>query len=406
MDSLKKTAVATLGSILLFVTGNLRAQGPYGSSETLVFDGKATPLGVFQVSDPGLFNLGGQWLAFLATVGWKADCSAPANYVPTIRFAVGALPPSQTLGSAPSNWQIIPDGKGSYAQFILPGAAGSFDQDAVESPQPVIGYDPTQGKNVVRVYYTGWRRVQTASDSNGCPVYGYQDWEIGMAEWSATSNQWVKRTASVLAAANSWEQMHYVQPDGTRVAYSMVGDQSVVYVPAAGAQPAAWHLYYQVVTDIPTVRVITVHAVSTDGVSWPAANRSILQTHPPSPSTALPGGPYSISVTMIGGKFYFVGWVPNADVNKQGLWLVSSTTPDGSASGDFTNWLPLLFDGNGTWWHTGNAQSLASHQTGVAAPILIQENGLLWLYYSGVREDADGYWTSVGRASVDPAVLH
>jgi hypothetical protein len=228
-----------------------------------------------------------------------------------------------------------------------------------------------------------------------------------MAEWNAISHQWIKHTGPVIDGANEWEKIHFVKPDGSLVPYSMIGDQAVIYVPGVGAEPGAWHLYYQAVTDSPVLRVITVHAVSSDGVTWPAGNRSVMATHSPFPSAILPGGPYSMDVSMINGKFYFVGWIPNeADLSKQGLWLVSSTTPDGSAPGDFTNWLPLLYDNNGTWWHAADPGVLATHEAGLFAPTLALENGTLWLYYSGVRKDGDGLWTSIGRAVVDPNVLH
>jgi hypothetical protein len=119
----------------------------------------------------------------------------------------------------------------------------------------------------------------------------------------------------------------------------------------------------------------------------------------------LPGGPYSLDVTLINGRYYFVGWLPNADVTKQGLWLTSSSTPDGSATGDFAKWVPLIYDANGTWWHTADSQSLAEHVAGLVGPTLVVENGVYWLYYSGVRRDADGLWTSYGRVQVNASAL-
>ncbi|MCX6624282.1 MAG: hypothetical protein NTY38_25105, partial [Acidobacteria bacterium] len=282
----------------------------------------------------------------------------------------------------------------------------SWDQDAIETPKIVSGYDPVRGKTVTRIYYTGWRRIQTGTDSYGCPVYDHQDWKIGMAEWSPASNQWTKRSAPVLQGANSWELMHYLKADGTPATYSVIGDQTVIYVPGLRGGPGTWHMYYQTITDSPMLQAFIVHAVSTDGVNWPASGRAILQTHPPSPNATLPGGPYSIDVTFINGRYYFVGWLPNAnDANKQGLWMVSSSTPDGSANGDFTKWVPLVYDANGTWWHSADPESLASHTAGLVAPTLVNENGTYWLYYHGVRRDADGLWTSLGRVQVNQTAL-
>ena len=180
----------------------------------------------------------------------------------------------------------------------------------------------------------------------------------------------------------------------------------MIYVPGPNGGPGLWHLYYQAMTDYPSVRIVTVHASSSDGVNWPAQNRSILPTKPPAPSAVLPGGPYSIDVTVINGRYYFVGWLPNAsDASSQGLWLTSSSTPDGTAAGDFSTWVPLLYDNNGTWWHSADTATLAAHEAGLVAPTLVYDNGVLWLYYSGVRKDAGGLWTSLGRAIVDPSVL-
>ena len=372
--------------------------------ETLIFDGKVMPLGAGQASDPSLMNISGAWQMLFTTVKWVPSCAASGNWVYQIRQTAASLPPGHMLSDAA--WQM-PSNGATYMEFVQPGPAGSWDQDAIESPKIVTGYDPTAKSYVTRIYYTGWRRVPVSTDTNGCPNFGYSDWKIGMAEWNNTARRWVKRTSPVLSAIQPWEQTHYVAPDGTRVAYGFLGDQSVVYVPAPNGAPGTWHLYYQAMSDLPSPRFVTVHAVSSDGINWPAQNRSILPTNPPTPSGVLPGGPYSVDVSVINGRFYFVGWIPNTtDPSSQGLWLTSSSTPGGTATGDFHAWVPLLYDNNGTWWHSADAVTLASHQAGLVAPTLLFEAGALWLYYSGVRRENDGsFWTSIGRAAVDLAAL-
>lgn len=299
----------------------------------------------------------------------------------------------------------MPDGSGGYSQYITTGRPGEWDEHAVEAPKYVSGYDPTTQRTVARIYYTGWRRVAIQTDESGCPVYGYQDWKIGMAEWDPTLNAWVKYPQPVVEGINPWERMHFLMPDGTLVSYSFIGDQSVIYVPGQGNTPGLWHMYYQANTDSPSPRVITLHATSVDGVHWPSENRSILETHPPSPTATLPAGPYSIDVAIVNGKYYFFGWIPNtADPSREGLWMVSSTTPDGHAAGDFSRWTPLVYDRNGTWWHASQGQA-GAHETGLFAPTLVNENGTFWLFYSGVRADPDGAWTSLGRIQLSPTIF-
>ena len=377
---------------------------PRASGETLIFDGKSMPLGAAQASDPALNLDSSRWQVLFTTVKWAPSCAVNGSWVYQIRQTAAVLPSGQSLGG--SSWQVLANGAGGFSEYIQPGPPGSWDADAIESPKIVTGYDPVTKAAVTRIYYTGWRRVPVATDAVGCPVFGYTDWKIGMAQWNAGLQRWVKHAGPVLTAAQPWEQTHYYPSGGPPVAYGFLGDQTVIYVPGPDGRPGLWHLYYQAMTDSPSARLVTVHASSSDGVNWPAQNRSILPTKPPAPSALLPGGPYSIDVTVINGRYYFVGWLPNAsDSSSQGLWLTSSSTPDGSAAGDFSTWVPLLYDNNGTWWHSADASTLASHEAGLVAPTLVYDNGVLWLYYSGVRKDADGLWTSLGRAIVDPSVL-
>ena len=98
-------------------------------------------------------------------------------------------------------------------------------------------------------------------------------------------------------------------------------------------------------------------------------------------------------------------WAPGgAGQGNQGLWVVSSATADGSAAGDFSDWRPLLYDSNGVWWHDPGANPV-THQAGLFSPTLVSDNGL-WLYYTGVRQDSSGFWSSVGWASVSSNILH
>jgi hypothetical protein len=379
---------------------------PRAGPETLVLDGKQPVFGAYHKSDPSLLNVNGKWTVLFTTIGWRPTCSSRYRYDYTIRQTVAELPTGSDLGATPDQWRVASNGQGGYAEFVTPGPDGSWDQDAVEAPKAVSGFDPVQGRNVVRIYYTGWKRVQTGTDEFGCPIFGYRDWNIGMAELKATGDAWVKRPAPVLEGANPWEQLHYYQAGRPPLPYKVLGDQTVVYVPGTGQNPGTWHMYYEATTDYPTLRIVTVHAVSRDGVSWPASDRFILDTHPPFRTDLLPGGPYSIDVAVVGGRYYFVGWLPNpANPPQQGLWMVSSSTPDGSAPGDFSDWKPLVYDNNGVWWHSASPELLDQHQAGLFAPALAYENSQLWVYFSGVRQDSEGLWTSLGRALVDPTVL-
>jgi hypothetical protein len=394
---------AVLGTSL---SAQVSPQTPYVSTETLILDGKAMPLGAQQASDTSLNYVGGQWVAAITTVGWNAGCAAENSSEYVIRQTAATLPSGANLASAPASWQVSQNGQGGYAQWIVSGPGASWDHDAIEAPKIVTGYNTTLRTMVTRMYYTGWRRIQTGTDGYGCPVYGYQDWKIGMAEWSPSTNQWVKHSTPVLQGSNLWELMHYFNANGTYVTYCILGDQTVIYVPGSQGGPGTWHMYYQAMSDYPAYQEVTVHATSSDGINWPASQRKILQTHPPSPNAMLPSGPYSIDVAYLNGRYYFVGWVPNADPLQQGIWLTSSSTPDGSAEGDFSKWVPLIYDANGTWWHSADPQTLESHTAGLVAPTLVEDtNGTYWLYYNGVRLDSDGLWTSIGRVQVNASAL-
>ncbi|MCX6621822.1 MAG: hypothetical protein NTY38_12250, partial [Acidobacteria bacterium] len=80
------------------------------SGETLIFDGKAMPLGAGQASDPSFYNLNGQWMTLFTTVGWRAGCTATQSYDYVIRQTAAFLPAGANLGSTPGSWQVLPNG--------------------------------------------------------------------------------------------------------------------------------------------------------------------------------------------------------------------------------------------------------------------------------------------------------
>ena len=385
--------------------GQGQSYPPAASSETLILDGKAMPLGGGQASDPAVFKLGSQWFMYFSTIGWRQSCAATHSYQYVVQMAAASLPPGASLSASGSVWNIIPAAGGGYAAPIPLGATGAWDENGTETPQVVTGYDPTQGKTVTRLYYSGWRRVPVGTDASGCPIPGYTEMKVGMAEWSSKCNCWNKRPTPVVDGSNMFERMHALLPNGTLTTYSIIGDESVVYIPGPGGGPGLWHMYYQANTDASGVEVITIHATSTDGVNWPAANRKILNTRPPYPTSILPAGPYHLGVSLMNGRLYFVGWIPGSTAANQGLWVVSSSTPDGSAAGDFSDWRPLLYDGDGVWWHDPGPDP-TSHQLGLGGPTLVSDGSLLWLYYCGTRQDSSGNWVSVGRAQVDASIIH
>ena len=103
---------------------------------------------------------------------------------------------------------------------------------------------------------------------------------------------------------------------------------------------------------------------------------------------------------LLNGNFYFAGWIPSVDdpntsedeFLQQGLWITSSSTPDGSAPGDFEDWSPLLFDHNGPSWRPCNidpnscnqvdGNRCRCHQDGLIGATLKKEGNKYWLFYS------------------------
>src|SRR5580765_8014094 len=112
-------------------------QTPNVFAETLILDGKAMPLGAGQASDPSLYNVNRQWVTLFTTIGWRSGCAAANSYDYVVRQTAATLTVGATLGATPASWQVLPDGQGGYAQWVLPGPAGTWDQDAIETPKIV-----------------------------------------------------------------------------------------------------------------------------------------------------------------------------------------------------------------------------------------------------------------------------
>jgi hypothetical protein len=327
------------------------------------------PAGWIQATDPDLTQIGGTWYMFLTSITGGAAFK--------LNLIAATLPAGMSLGAPVTNWQVLKSA-GQVIPIVSPSTdSGVWDFDATEAAKFVIGYDNTLGQLVQRIYFTGWKRYTD----------GHSDYRIGYSQWSGTA--WISQPNPVLTGSLNWEVFS---------GYSFVGDQAVLYVPGTGPDGAGgtWHMYYNANS---MGSVVVGHATSTDGVSWPPANRSILNSKPPFPSSSLPSGPYHPDVSKIGGVYVFVGWIPSPETpQNQGLWAAISSTPDGSGTADFRDWRFLLPEDNGTPWH-GPSTGTSHVTTGLFGSTIKQDSdGNLWLYYHGVRRENGTMISGLGRA--------
>lgn len=341
---------------------------PFGQNETKILDGLNIATNWFHASDPELFKVGNQWFMLFTSINFLAGGGQKLNIL------VASLPAGEPLSAPASHWQIMKNGSGQPNVALAPTSNSSaWDSDAIETVSYVSGFDPTQGKTVDRLYYLGWKE-QTP------PQY-----KIGMAEY--ISGAWVKSPNPVLTATQPWEMFN---------GGSFLGDASAYFEASTGF----WHLYYQSTTTDNGPRTVTVHAWSADGKTWPAAQRELVNSNPPSPSTIAPAGPYHIDVFNSAGFFFFAGWVPNiANLNQQGLWMARNS----GLAFNQTKWFQILSDKDAPSWRANSDADISDHNKGgLFGSSLNFENGSYWLFYHSVSYDvsAGTFVNHVGRAEI------
>ncbi len=348
---------------ILAVVTSLTCNSPEASAEVfdkelavderVVISNEDLPKGWVVASDPEIVKFGNRWWMFFNSIQLDFEKGLP------IHVLAANLPPDVPLNATPDKWTVLPN------PVISPGPKGSWDDRTIETTKYVFGYDATLKKFVGRLYYVGW------------PVQknGQKHYQIGFAEWSDERRQWVKHGDPVATGTEKWEKIN-----GT----SFIGDQSVYYEAGSGRGGAdgVWHMWYQAVSKPKNGGVSIVHLTSKDGISWEHKKR--LTHKVPFTNQFVKTGPFSLDVFVKNGHYYFAGFLYNQqDLLKQGLWITESSTPDGSAAGDFTNWHPLIFENNGVKWHDSGLVSSKCHATGLFAPTLREENGQVWMFYHG-----------------------
>lgn len=348
---------------ILAVVTSLTCNSPEASAEVfdkelavderVVISNEDLPKGWVVASDPEIAKFGNRWWMFFNSIQLDFEKGLP------IHVLAANLPPGVPLNATPDKWTVLPN------PVISPGPKGSWDDRTIETTKYVFVYDATLKKFVGRLYYVGW------------PVQknGQKHYQIGFAEWSDEWRQWVKHGDPVAIGTEKWEKIN-----GT----SFIGDQSVYYEAGAGRGGAdgVWHMWYQAVSKPKDGGVSIVHLTSKDGISW--ENKKRLTHKVPFTNQFVKTGPFSLDVFVKNGHYYFAGFLYNQqDLLKQGLWITESSTPDGSAAGDFTNWHPLIFENNGVKWHDSGLVSSKCHATGLFAPTIREENGQVWIFYHG-----------------------
>ncbi len=317
--------------------------------ETVIISAKQLPKGWAVASDPELVKFGKTWWMFFNSVKLDFDEGM------TIHVLSASLPPGEPLSVSPNQWTVHPQ------PVISPGPKGSWDDHTIETTKYVFGYDATAKKLVGRLYFVGW-----PSQKNG-----QKNYHISFAQWNEEKRHWIKHGKPVASGTERWEKLN-----GT----SFIGDQSVYFEKGSGG--GTWHMWYQAVSKPKDGGISIVHLTSKDGITW--GDKKRLTHNVPFTSQFVKTGPFSLDVFVRDGHYYFAGFLYNRqDLSKQGLWMTRSSTPDGSAHGDFTDWHPLIFENNGTKWHDSGLESSKCHVTGLFAPTLREEGGTVWMFYHG-----------------------
>ena len=321
--------------------------------ETLIIGNEDLPRGWVVASDPELVKLGDRWWMFFNSIELDFKRGLP------IHVLAASLPPGEPLSADRKHWTV------HQQPVISPGPKGSWDERTIETTKYVFGYDATAKQWVARLYFVGWPAQRNKR----------KQYQISFAQWGDRQKRWVKHGMPVVTATEEWERLN---------GSSFLGDQSLYYEPGAGPQGAngIWHMWYQAVAKPKDGGTSIVHITSRDGVVWEGKKRL---THAvPFPNAFVKTGPFSLDVFVKDGQYYFAGFLYNQqDLSKQGLWITRSSTADGSAAGDFTEWHPLLFENNGVPWHDAGLESSKCHATGLFAPTLREEGGKVWMFYHG-----------------------
>ncbi|MCB1593014.1 MAG: hypothetical protein KDI90_11250 [Alphaproteobacteria bacterium] len=321
--------------------------------ETPIITNESLPEGWVVASDPELVKFGNTWWMFFNSIELNFKKGLP------IHVLAASLPEGEKLSADPQKWKV------HSHPVISPGAKGEWDERTIETTKYVYGYDATAKEWVGRLYYVGWPH-QTDQ---------IKEYQISFVQWSDKQKRWIKHGKPVITATEAWERLN---------GSSFLGDQSAWYEPGKGKDGAdgTWHIWYQAVAKPKDGGTSLVHITSKDGIKW--QNKKRLTHKVPFTSRFVKTGPFSIDVLVKDGQFYFVGFLYNQDdLSKQGLWITRSSTPDGSAVGDFSEWHPLIFENNGVWWHDSGLVSSKCHVTGLFAPTLREEDGKIWMFYHG-----------------------
>ena len=321
--------------------------------ETPIITNEDLPEGWTVASDPELVKFGDKWWMFFNSIELDFKKGLP------IHVLSASLPAGEKLSANRKKWTVHPH------PVISPGAKGEWDERTIETTKYVYGYDASTKQWVGRLYYVGWPHQ---TDHR-------KEYQISFAQWDDTQKNWVKHGKPVITATEPWERLN---------GSSFLGDQSAWYEPGKAEHGAdgTWHIWYQAVSKPKDGGVSLVHISSKDGVNW--SNKKRLTHKVPFTNQFVKTGPFSIDVLIYDSQFYFAGFLYNQeDLSKQGLWITRSSTPDGSAQGDFSEWHPLLFENNGVKWHDSGLVSSKCHATGLFAPTLHEEDGKVWMFYHG-----------------------
>lgn len=317
--------------------------------------------------DPCVVRRGQQWWMFFTSMDLRTG---------KLSILTATLPRGVPL-SLPMRWKLS-------TQPVLQPSAGAWDSQATETACLAAGIDPIRPfRAVERLYYTGW----------SAPANGKFSYNLGCAEW--TGGRWVKQAGPLFDPLLEWE----TDPQSG----SLLGDQSVLYDP----DRRQWVMFYQVSAHGKTILAV---ATSDDGLRWPASRRKPVSWGPPNPPNgSVPGGPYHVDVTRDKDRYVFVGWLPQALLDQQGLWSTSARGLEPQIDTDFFVWTPLLKERGGPSWMSPGPddQALAAtqilqaeHQIGLfGSDYVVGENGTRWLFFHAVVQTPDKQY-QVGHLGV------
>jgi len=356
-----QTIVTTVGTLLAasaIAAPSAMAADPsqYCGNSTLtqIFDGTGTaePMassGLLGLSDPELFKSAyNEWVMLAAGL----DEGSPNSGIDIYASWLGA---SEPLSSAATDWTI------GNTPLVARPSSGAWDDFGIETPSFVWTGSES------RIYYTGSDDAYDHQDDPGA------NFAIGYMRWNGSA--WERHGDPVIEAYHSWESWN---------------GYDFVLEPAIRKYGSSYYMQYGAgdPSGASADHGGMATATSTDGVSWPTANRE------------LTWDAYDVKIVAgfsfwtsnhenVNSRYETVfGTLGNALVSWAGIWWAESDTASQDPS-DFTTFTHLA--------QTSASTGLDWHDDKMFAPTFKYEDNKIWVFFRAVDGDNGPGRPHIGR---------